>query len=1028
MKRTLNSTTISFICRIVILFLTCLTFSAAAAATEKTTPDEAVQLLQQGNERFYSGSSIHPNTSAARLFQAGTENQGDHAFATVITCSDSRVPVERIFDTGVMDTFVIRVAGNVMDTDEAGSVEYGLSHVNTPVLVVLGHTQCGAVTAVTHSLQGKGHALERNIPPLVDNIIPAVQRTMTEHPDIHGDDIIPLAIVENVWQGIEDLFMNSPASRDLYRSGKAKVVGAIYDVGTGRVEWLPEDKVQQIFTRVENNPARQMEAMAGGHGENAAGHGQDTHAVKVGSHETPAKHSVSGGNAEITPVKVTLADDNTMQILKSDLLTVKKNAELQPTSHGFSGTFWFIVIFVAAFIILVVVVVLSKVLNQVKLKTKMYASFGSILILAVILGGGSYINLKNVNEFAHLDATFIGLEAKVNKVRAGQNNFILHGLENKAFGEAQISYIDSQIKGIETDLARVAENSHLDGEQQAEVKRLIADINEYKKKLGEVVESFHEIEESNVELQKSEMNTEHQLEVITGHHEEQLREAEEKGSDQNEVIRQTAIVEHLLTLETHLLKLFHAKVEFMLEKRPDSVTTMEQEFGLTLAYLAQVEHEVQNQVEIRQLKAIEEAGKEYHAALIEMIKDEATIAKDVAEMSDLISEFNTISEKIAFEMSELAESRVKEAVTTTLMLNGVMLVAGILLAVYLIWMITSPILKSVAFAESIAAGDLTGELVIDQKDETGMLANALSKMNRSLRAMMLDIQQGAEELSQSSENVNSTANTMADNAEHTSGAANSVATAAEEMSTNMNTVASAAEEAATNVNMVASASEEMTSTISEITQTTSKTSELTAKAVDQASKASTKVDELGVAAEAISKVTETITEISEQTNLLALNATIEAARAGEAGKGFAVVANEIKELAKQTAEATLEIKMKIEGVQNSTSETVVEIKEIAEVINDVNAMTNTIAAAIEEQTAATQEIAGNVSQAALGIQEVTQNVSESSVVASDISQDIAGIDQAAAGLKNSSDNLLSSAVQLKSFAEKLGEMVRQFKV
>jgi carbonic anhydrase len=161
-----------------------------------------------------------------------------------------------------MDIFVVRVAGNVVDVDEAGSIEYGMLHVNTPVLVVLGHTQCGAITAVTAAIEGHGHALERNIPPLVDNIEPAVKQAMAAHPDKHGKDIIPYAIEENVWQGIDDLFMRSPAVRELVKSGKAKVVGAMYDVGTGKVEWLPEDKVAVILKKVEENPARAMEAMA----------------------------------------------------------------------------------------------------------------------------------------------------------------------------------------------------------------------------------------------------------------------------------------------------------------------------------------------------------------------------------------------------------------------------------------------------------------------------------------------------------------------------------------------------------------------------------------------------------------------------------------------------------------------------------------------------------------------------------------------------------------------------------------------
>lgn len=238
-------------------------FQATASSTAvKPSPDAAIKMLQEGNARFVANKSTHPHSDTNRLIQAGKENQGNHAYATVLSCSDSRVPVERIFDAGVMDIFIIRVAGNVMDVDETGSIEYGLAHVNTPVLVVLGHTQCGAVTAVTAEVEGHGHALERNIPPLVDNIIPAVKKAIAAHPDKHGQDVVPYGIEENIWQGIEDLFMNSPATRELVKSGKAKVVGAMYDVGTGKVNWLPETKVTEILDKVEKNPARAMNAMA----------------------------------------------------------------------------------------------------------------------------------------------------------------------------------------------------------------------------------------------------------------------------------------------------------------------------------------------------------------------------------------------------------------------------------------------------------------------------------------------------------------------------------------------------------------------------------------------------------------------------------------------------------------------------------------------------------------------------------------------------------------------------------------------
>jgi carbonic anhydrase len=175
------------------------------------------------------------------------------------------LPIERIFDAGIMDVFVIRVAGNVVDTDEAGSIEYGLAHVRTPVLVVLGHTQCGAVTAVTQAVRGHGHPLERNIPPLVDNIEPAVRRAIAANPKLEGDAVIPAAIEENVWQGIEDLFLRSPAVRELVKNRKVKVIGAVYDVESGKVNWLSEPKVAEILAQAEASPKRATETMAEGH-------------------------------------------------------------------------------------------------------------------------------------------------------------------------------------------------------------------------------------------------------------------------------------------------------------------------------------------------------------------------------------------------------------------------------------------------------------------------------------------------------------------------------------------------------------------------------------------------------------------------------------------------------------------------------------------------------------------------------------------------------------------------------------------
>jgi carbonic anhydrase len=240
-------------------------------------PREAMARLIDGNDRFRYGELNFPRFDQAR--RSETFANGQKPFAAILSCADSRAPVEAIFDQGIGDLFVIRVAGNVADSDEIGTIEYGVGHLGTGLIVVLGHTKCGAVTAVADGAKVHGH-----IAKLVDNIIPAVDAVKERDPDARGARLIRLSIRANVQQSMHDLLAKSQTISAAVKSGKAKVVGGVYDLQTGAIEWLGEHP-------------QQAEILAAGADESSHdSHGELTHDKPA--HDKPAKPDSHGKHDE----------------------------------------------------------------------------------------------------------------------------------------------------------------------------------------------------------------------------------------------------------------------------------------------------------------------------------------------------------------------------------------------------------------------------------------------------------------------------------------------------------------------------------------------------------------------------------------------------------------------------------------------------------------------------------------------------------------------------------------------------------
>jgi methyl-accepting chemotaxis protein len=368
--------------------------------------------------------------------------------------------------------------------------------------------------------------------------------------------------------------------------------------------------------------------------------------------------------------------------------------------------------------------------------------------------------------------------------------------------------------------------------------------------------------------------------------------------------------------------------------------------------------------------------------------------------------------------------------------NGLILVIVISLAIvglvvfFMVKSIVTPINAAVAGLKDIAQGegDLTMRLRVNTRDEVGELASWFNVFVEKLQGIIRNIGSGVQTLASSATELSVISDEMKKGVQDVSHRSSTVAAASEEMSTNMAQSAAALEQSSSNTNLLATASEEMSATISEIAQNAGKARSTSDEAARKASRMSDHMASLKRAADSIGKVIETITDISEQVNLLALNATIEAARAGEAGKGFAVVANEIKELARQTADATQDIREKIGDIQSTTSTTVKEVGEITTVINDVSDVVGNIAAAVEEQSTAAREIASNVSQVSRGIELVHENASQNAEVVGEVTKEIAGINHAMGEMRDNSTQVNESARELSKLSESLKNMVNQFKI
>jgi methyl-accepting chemotaxis protein len=371
----------------------------------------------------------------------------------------------------------------------------------------------------------------------------------------------------------------------------------------------------------------------------------------------------------------------------------------------------------------------------------------------------------------------------------------------------------------------------------------------------------------------------------------------------------------------------------------------------------------------------------------------STLEGQLSQVSDAVESAATAAQRHGDDTASQARLEVMAfALLIAALLVGV--------AVWLARTITRPVGRMVDVLTAVAGGDLRPRVGVTTKDELGRMGDALDRALERTADMVLAIGEGALTLAGSSEELSATSSQLGANAEHTAARAASASATAEQVGGN--------------VRIVADGAEELSASIREIASQATEATRVAAEASTKAGEAQAAMADLGASSAEVGEVVKVITSIAEQTSLLALNATIESARAGEAGKGFAVVANEVKDLARATAEATEAVAAKVAAIQADATRAMAATSEITAVIDGVHAISASIASAVEEQTATTNEIHRSVTEAASGTTEIAHSAA-----------DVAG---AAAETTSGAGNALEAARSLAGMASELETLVKQFRV
>jgi methyl-accepting chemotaxis protein len=416
-------------------------------------------------------------------------------------------------------------------------------------------------------------------------------------------------------------------------------------------------------------------------------------------------------------------------------------------------------------------------------------------------------------------------------------------------------------------------------------------------------------------------------------------------------------------------------------------------------------------------------------------KVESAIVKSDSKQTVIVSPMRDFEKKIVgyvycvFSKKQLIE-KTERFMHFIWLISGIFLVVVISVGLFVAQSIIFPIRSSITMIKNIAAGegDLTQRLTYLAENEVGTLSKWFNTFVEKLQKIIRTITESIHELISFSKDFSSVSSATGNAADELRSKAQNANHAAESVSTSLEEISTSANEMSTSVSAISVAINEMSTTINEVAGNCQKEKTIASDADIKAEQALSVMKELGNKSKDVGAIVDMIKHISDKTKMLALNATIEAASAGQAGKGFTVVAMEVKVLAKQTDEATDNIKKNILEMQQKTESAIKVIESIAAIIDQINSISQIIASSVEEQSSVVKEVAKNVENTNENASAIANQVSTSASEIKKVYQIIQDVGTVANENEKSSKNMISLVNKFKELTEKVNEIVNQFKV